>query len=353
MEIKRVFEQFCTGTKFVNAVTYGNGHINDTYLIAAENGGTPENYILQRVNSSVFKNPEQVINNISAVTEHISHKLEKTQKDISRLVLRLSKSNDGKPYYRDENGNYYRVYNYIPDAICLDLPETETDFYNSAVAFGEFQCLLSDFPVERIYETIPDFHNTEKRYRNLVSSALADRAHRASNVAEELEFFRKRQSFYGLLEQKHKEGILPKKITHNDTKMNNVMLDRQTRKPLCVIDLDTVMPGFSVNDFGDSIRFGASTAAEDERKITMVHFDKSMYDIYLNGFLRGCGSGLTENEKKLLPVGAVMMTLECGMRFLTDYLDGDTYFKTAYKEHNLVRCHTQMKLAYEMEEKLL
>lgn len=352
-EIRRVFEAFDLLARFIGARPFGNGHINDTYLIDAEIGDTPENYILQRVNSHVFRHPEQVIANVSAVTRFLAEKLSSTQRDISRLVLHLNSTRQGKEYYADEQGNLFRLYDFIHGAVCLDLPESRADFYNSAVAFGNFQHLLSDFPVETLYETIPDFHNTEKRWRDLQKAFEKDPVGRASQASKEWEFFSRRREFYSLLQRRHQAGELPLRVTHNDTKLNNVMLDEKTRLPLCVIDLDTVMPGFSVHDFGDSIRFGASTAAEDEPDLSRVHFDRSLYDTYQQGFLTGCAGDLLPEEIRLLPVGAVMMTLECGMRFLTDFLLGDGYFKTAYETHNLVRCHTQMRLAEEMEQSLL
>ena len=210
--------------------------------------------------------------------------------------------------------------------------------------------MLKDFPASELYETIPNFHNTPLRFKSFIEAAELNPMNRAKNALPEIEFIKARKSFCSTLEESRKNGDLPLKVTHNDTKLNNVMLDKDTREPVCVIDLDTVMPGYSVNDFGDSIRFGASTAAEDEKDLSKVHFDINLYNTYAKGFLFGCGGTLTESERRLLPVGAKMMTLECGMRFLTDYLLGDTYFKTAYPEHNLVRCRTQLKLVSEMEK---
>ncbi len=325
---------------------YGNGHINDTYLVATELlDGSQKRYILQSVNINVFKKPLQVIENIQRVTEFLRKKGVE-----ERSTMHLVPSVDGNSCHI-LGGKCWRVYDFIEDSICLDLPETTEDFYQAAVAFGKFQKNLTDFPAEKLYETIPDFHNTPKRYNDFIAAVEADVCGRAKNVLEEIEFVKARKDFCSVLYEAKDRGEIPLRVTHNDTKMNNVMLDNKTRKALCVIDLDTIMPGFSVTDFGDSIRFGASTASEDEKDLSKVSMDLDMFDIYTKGFLEGCGGGLLDSEIMLLPEGAKMMTLECGMRFLTDYLNGDTYFKVHYKDHNLDRCHTQFKLVEDMEAK--
>ena len=250
----------------------------------------------------------------------------------------------------DTEGEYWRLLQFVEDAICLEAPETREDFYQSAIAFGRFQYDLREFPSETLVETIPDFHNTEKRFEAFCQAVEADVVGRADGVREEIAFYMSHREFYGTLARANKEGILPLRVTHNDTKINNVMLDAMTRGALCVIDLDTIMPGFSVTDFGDSIRFGANTGAEDERDLSKIDLDLGLFETYARGYLLGCGGGLADEEAMLMPEGAKMMTLECGMRFLTDYLSGDTYFRTAYPEHNLVRSRTQMKLASRMDE---
>ena len=333
---------FSTQTDAVSVKPYGNGHINSTFLVTVQSG---KRYILQKVNGRVFKNPEQVMQNIIKVTEYLRSRLSGAMKTLTLVELK-----NGKKYFTDENGEIWRMYDFIENAVSLELPETENDFYQSAVAFGTFQNMLKDFPANELYETIPDFHNTPVRYTAFLEAVEADPLKRAKNAEKEIAFVNKRRDFFDILEKSHSEGELPLKVTHNDTKLNNVMLDEKTRMPICVIDLDTVMPGYSVNDFGDSIRFGASTAAEDEKDISKVHFDINLFKIYTKGFLDGCDGTLTDCERRLLPVGAKMMTIECGMRFLTDYLLGDTYFKTDYPEHNLVRSRTQFKLVSEMEK---
>lgn len=303
-------------------------------------------YILQRINRNVFKNPEKVMQNIINVTEYLKENLTDGMK-----TLTLVSCKDNQKYYIDTDGNYWRMYDFIEDAVSLELPESENDFYQSAVAFGSFQNMLKDYPAETLSETIPLFHNTPNRYKNFIEAVEKDPFDRVKSALPEIEFVKDREDFYGILEKEYESGRLPLKVTHNDTKLNNVMLDSKTRKPVCVIDLDTIMPGYSVNDFGDSIRFGASTAAEDEKNLDKVHFDIELYKTYTKGFLEGCKGTLTDVEKELLPVGAKMMTIECGMRFLTDYILGDTYFKTSYPEHNLIRCRTQFKLVSEMDDK--
>ena len=329
---------------------FGNGHINDTYLVRFRYGGKTVKYIMPRINNGVFKNPEQVMSNIINVTSFLRNQIIDDGGDPERETLNVIKTKDGKGFYIDGYGSFWRAFVFIADAVSLDLPEDDNDFYQSAVAFGNFQHRLGSFPANELFETIPDFHNTPVRYDNLIKAIERNASGRADNAKAEIEFAKERREFTNILEDSFAKGLIPKRVTHNDTKMNNVMLDKDTREPVCVVDLDTIMPGYSVNDFGDSIRFGASTAAEDEKDLSKVHFDIGLFETYTRGFLKGCGGSLTQNEIMLLPVGAKMMTLECGMRFLTDYIDGDAYFKTAYEEHNLVRCRTQFKLVSEMEE---
>ena len=326
-------------------IPYGNGHINDTFKVVCDNGATDREYILQAVNNNVFKEPEKVMENIEKVTKYLRPFVKE-----DREVLTLVPTLDGKTFYKDENGYFWRMYDFITDSVCIDRVESDEDFYQSAVAFGNFQRMLSNFPAETLHETIPNFHNTPSRYNDFLKALEEDKCGRAAGVKEEIEFIKARKDFYSILIDSNKDGVLPLRVSHNDTKSNNVMLDAKTRRPLCVIDLDTIMPGFSVTDFGDSIRFGANTAAEDEKDLTKVNLDLHLFEIYAKGFLEGCGGQLLDSEIMLLPEGSKMMTIECGMRFLADYLAGDTYFKTHYPEHNLDRCRTQLKLVAEMEK---
>ncbi len=345
-----IISKFNFDGKVIDYKPFGSGHINDTFVIRCELEGNEIKYILQRINTSVFKKPDEVMANISRVTNFLKKKIAELGGNPEREAITVINTRDGNLYYIDKNGNCWRALTFIANTVSLDLPETENDFYQSAVAFGNFQKMLADYPVDTLFDTIPDFHNTPVRYENFLRSLKKNASGRAYNALAEIEFVKARADFMSVLEDANKNGILPLKVTHNDTKINNVMLDKDTREPVCVVDLDTIMPGYSVNDFGDSIRFGASTAVEDEKDLSKVHFDIKLFETFTKGFLKGCGGTLTDGEVDLLPEGAKMMTLECGMRFLADYIDGDTYFKTSYDDHNLVRCRTQFRLIEEMEE---
>ena len=325
----------------ISCERYGFGHINETYLVVTS---TSHRYILQKINNYVFKNVPALMENIAAVTGFLQ-----TQEADSRRVLQLIPT-ISQENYLEYDGGFWRIYDFVEDSICLQLPETSADFYESAVAFGRFQQMLGNFPAHTLHETIPNFHNTADRYRQLHEAMAADTMGRLASVQQEVEFALARESEAGTLVNMQKQGLLPLRVTHNDTKLNNVMLDNVTRKALCVIDLDTVMPGLSAYDFGDSIRFGAATAAEDETDLAKMEMDLGLFQIYAEGFLSAC-PGLTLAEKEILPLGAKLMTLECGVRFLTDYLNGDTYFKIHRPDHNLDRCRTQFKLVADMETK--
>ena len=338
--IKNVVGQFKISGEASDYIPFGNGHINDTFrIVSNEADGSQSAYILQTINSSIFKKPSEVMANIEKVTNHLKNKISDP-----RGVLEIIYTRTGEAFYRDEENNYWRMYRFIDDAICLESPESCEDFYECGVAFGKFQCDLTDFPAEELYEVLPDFHNTVKRYENFLKAVKEDKVGRAEKVKEEIAFFTERADLYSVLEKAYSEGKLPLRVSHNDTKINNTMLDKATRKALCVIDLDTVQPGFSVTDFGDAIRSGATTAAEDEKDVSRVKLDLDMFTAFAKGFLTGTGGRLKNSEIMLMPEGAKMMTIECGMRFLTDFLEGDTYIKIKYTENNLVRCRTQIKL---------
>lgn len=336
--------------KLLDYALYGSGHINDTFLVRFEQeDGSVKNYILQRMNHEIFKKPDELMSNIVHVTSFLREKIIENHGDPERETMNIIKTADGENFYKDSIGSYWRGYQFITDALTLDKVERPEEFYQSAYAFGNFQNLLSDFPAGTLYETIPDFHNTPDRFEKFKKAVAEDKCGRAAQVEKEIQFALKREDFSHLLMDALQNGTLPLRVTHNDTKLNNVMLDKASRKAICVIDLDTVMPGFSVNDFGDSIRFGASTAAEDEQDLSKVLLDLNLFELYTKGYLEGCNGSLTEMELELLPAGAKMMTLECGIRFLTDYLEGDTYFRVHREGHNLDRCRTQFKLVSEME----
>lgn len=327
---------------------YGSGHINRTYLVTTD---APRRYVLQRINDAIFRDVPALMNNISLVIAH----LRGLGLD-ERHALRLIPAKDGSAYlYYDskdaQKAGYYRVYAFVEDSICMDRAENAQDFMQSAVAFGRFQMQLSDFPAERLAETIPAFHDTVKRCENLRRAIERDAMGRAKDVAREIDFALAEAENAGAMLDMLRRGELPLRVTHNDTKLNNVMLDSRTREPLCVIDLDTVMPGLSGNDFGDSIRFGASTGAEDERDLEKIEMSLELFRAYSRGFLSACGSALTPAEIETLPMGAKLMTFECGVRFLTDYLEGDTYFRIRRPGHNLDRTRTQFKLVQDMNRK--
>ena len=325
----------------VSCAEFGSGHINLTYKVACDDGSA---YILQRINQYVFTDPKAVMENVGAVTEYL-----RTRVSDPSEILHFVPSDTGTYYYVDEAGEYWRCYEFA-DGLCLDLPESDKDFYESAIAFGRFQEMLRDFPAETLHETIPLFHNTANRYRLFRKALQEDRVGRAASVQPEIDFLLQRQEEGATICRLLDAGEIPLRVTHNDTKLNNVLLDCKTRKALCVLDLDTVMPGSSLYDYGDSIRFGAATAPEDEKDLSKMGINLHLFRVYTAGYLAACKS-LTPKERELLPLGAKTLTLELAVRFLTDYLDGDRYFKTAYPEHNLVRARAQMKLVADMEEK--
>ena len=349
VSIENIVAAFEVEGKVSEYVPFGNGHINDTRLVTMDNG---VQYVLQRINKNVFKRPDLLMENYVGVTKFIRKKIEEMGGDPLREVLNAIYTKDGKPYTIDEEGQYWRLLVYVTDSIGYDKVERPEQFYDSAVSFGDFQYMLRDYPAETLHETIVNFHNTPDRYRQLMEAIENNAAGRLAEVTAEVEFAKARREFAATLENAHKEGRLPLRVTHNDTKLNNILFDINTGKTLCVVDLDTIMPGYSVNDFGDSIRFGATTALEDETDLSKVNFDISLYELYVKGFIEGAKGGLTEGELEMLPIGAIMMTFECGMRFLADYLNGDTYFRVHRPSHNLDRCRNQFKLVADMEARL-
>ena len=325
----------------VSCEPYGCGHINHTYLAITTSG---RRYILQRINHNTFKNVEALMGNITAVTEFLRKKATDP-----RSVLTLVKTQNNESYVYAQ-AIYWRVYDFTEGSICLQTPESDEDFYQSAIGFGTFQQMLTDFPADKLHETIPNFHNTPDRYRIFLETLKRDPMGRAKNVQAEIAFVLAHQEEMATLQNALSSGELPLRVTHNDTKLNNVLLDAKTRKALCVIDLDTVMPGSSLYDYGDAIRFGAATAAEDEKDLSKVEMSLELFRVFTRGYIEAC-PGLTEQELALMPLGAKTMTMECGVRFLTDYLDGDNYFAIHREGHNLDRARTQFKLVSDMESK--
>lgn len=343
---------FADNSNLIEKCPYGNGHINDTFLLRYK---TPENiekkYILQRMNHNIFKNPQQLMENVVHITEYLRQTILSQGGDPDRETLNVWKTLDGANWYQDSNKNYWRVFPFIENSICLEKVESEKDFYDSAVAFGNFQKMLADFPVQTLHETIPNFHNTVSRFQDFKKAIQEADKNRATLAKAEIAFALDREQDASILTDLLAKGKLPLRVTHNDTKLNNILLDADTHKALCIIDLDTVMPGLSLYDFGDSIRFGASTGAEDEPDLSKVELDLSLFEVFTKGYLEGCAGSLTKTEIELLPVGAKLMTFECGIRFLADFLTGDHYFKVHRENHNLDRARTQFKLVADMEAK--
>lgn len=326
------------------------GHINDTYVLSFLNEEKIQKYIFQRVNRGVFQRPEELMENIIGVTKHLRAKVEAAKGDLDREVVQVLYTKDRKPYYIDSKGDFWRAYKFIENSLALEKARGPEDLYQTGLAFGNFQRLLADYPAKDLHQSIKDFHNTEKRLENFIRAMEADSAKRRDKVLAEADFILKRADFCKTLMDLERKKRLPLRVTHNDTKLNNILFDRESRQALCVIDLDTIMPGLSMNDFGDAIRSGASSALEDEEDLDKVFLDLDYFEAFTKGFLQAAGDSLEDLEVYHLRTGAKMMTLECGIRFLTDYLQGDQYFKTSYPDHNLVRARNQFKLVADMEK---
>lgn len=338
INFKKMAHAFSMDGAPVSCICFGNGHINDTFLITTEK---KNNYILQHINKTVFKNPAHVMENANNVTKYI--------RGNGGFALTFLETKDGLPYFCDERGEYWRAYEFL-GGLCMDVAETAEDFYQSGLAFGQFQNQLLDYPAHTLHETIPNFHNTPDRFAQLHESIANDPLNRLYTCKHEMNFLLSHEHIGGELQNMLNKKLLPLRVTHNDTKLNNVLLDPETHKPMCVLDLDTVMPGLSAYDFGDAIRFGAATAVEDEPNANKMGLDINLFESFARGFLNGAPN-LTENEKKVLTLGAFTITLELSTRFLKDYIDGDKYFKTAYPEHNLIRCRTQIAMCKDMLKK--
>ena len=333
----------------MGAVRYGSGHINDTFCVVCQpQEGKAIRFILQGLSMAAFPRQEELMENFIGVTSHLREKIKAAGGDVMRETLNLVPTRDGKPYYTDSTGKIWRLTNYVEGTVCLQ-KATPDLFEASARAFGRFQYLLSDYPAETLHESIVNFHNTEDRFAKFEAALAADKMGRAKEVEAEVKFAMDRKADCSVALNALREGKLPLRVTHNDTKLNNVLIDEKTLEGVCIIDLDTTMPGLSIYDFGDSIRFGANHSAEDEKDLSKVNFDIELYKRYARGFLEGAQGGLTQAELEYLPWGAKLMTLECGIRFLTDYLDGDNYFHIHYPEQNLDRTRTQFKLVADME----
>ncbi len=348
--ISQIGEYFAIDGTFVGGEEIESGHINTTYLASYQNAdGEVSRYILQRINEHVFSEPLVVMKNIERVTRHINRKVFRAKRDFGGQTLNLYPGRDGKNCVAGAAGGIWRCYNYIEGCCTYDVVENTRQAYQAAKAFGAFQDLVSDLPVEKVSVTIPDFHNTPARYVRLMEAIKNDSHGRVADVQEEINFITSRESITSVLVDHLKAGRLIERITHNDTKLNNVMIDEQTDEAVCVIDLDTVMPGLALYDFGDLVRGATSPVEEDEEDVSKVVMRMSMFEALLEGYLETAKNFLTPLEIELLPFSAKLITMETGIRFLTDHLEGDVYFKTQREGHNLDRCRTQLALVKSIE----
>jgi Phosphotransferase enzyme family len=342
--VRAAAEQFEACGAFLSATPYGSGHINDTYKVTSEKGSASGTFILQRINHNIFKNPVALMENIQRVTVHMAGKIN-GRADGDRRVLRLIQTRGGGHWHHDGEGNYWRAYNFVERARSYDAVESTAQAYQAGNAFGRFQNMLADLPLPRLHESIPNFHHTPSRFATLEQAISSDVAHRAASARAEIEFALARKSFVSRL----LDANLPERVTHNDTKLNNVLIDDQTGEGICVIDLDTVMPGLAAYDFGDMVRTTTSPAKEDEQDLSKVRMDFPMFEALLRGYLDAAGAFLTTAEKETLAFSGKLITFEIGIRFLTDHLSGDTYFKVHRPNHNLDRARTQFKLVQSIE----
>lgn len=344
-ELKSVAQAFALIGDFFDAAPYGTGHINDTYAVVLDQGGTRVRYIFQRLNRRVFPDPPRVMENIERVTGHLRARIEESgARDATRRTLTLIPTRQGRSYWVDDAGWHWRAYIFIEKARTYDTLEHPSQAYEAARAFGRFQRMLADLGGPPLNETIPDFHNGPKRTRDFERALEADVVNRAARARDEIDFLRRHAAVFDVLPGEVEAGRIPIRSTHNDTKINNVMIDDETGEGICVIDLDTLMPGLSLYDFGDMVRTSTCRAAEDERDLSKVELDLAMFEQVARGYLSEAAAFLNESEREHLVLGGKMITLIIGCRFLTDYLAGDVYFKVRREEHNLDRCRTQFRL---------
>ena len=351
MEFVDILSAFAIDGEFVSCEPYGSGLINRTYVAVYNEGGRRVRYIVQRINTNLFKNVDGLMNNIKLVTEFNRAEILKRGGDPNRESLTLVPTKNGGTYLRTEEGDCYRVYVFIENAKGYDVVEKPEHFYESAVAFGKFAMLLDRFDSSKLFEVLPDFHNTVKRFSNFEKSLKADKFNRAIDVRKEIEFALNHEKITHTIVDLLASGEMPSRVTHNDTKLNNVLIDTHTDKAVSVIDLDTMMPGSICYDFGDSIRFGCNPCLEDTPETDKVIFNMPLFETYTKGYLSVFGDTITDVERKNLPMGAILMTYECGIRFLTDYLDGDVYFRKTREGQNIDRTRSQFKLVSDMEKR--
>ena len=345
--LRQAIDAFAFELPAGEAERFGAGHINDTFAVWSADRS--RRWIVQRINTDTFTDPAGLMENITGVTAYLRRQIEARGGDAGRETLNVIPTRDGRAYYTDPDGGAWRAYVFVEGTVCLQKVENEQDFYTVAETFGSFQNQLANYPAATLHETIARFHDTPNRYANFEKALAADVMGRAKEVEAEIAFIRAHEADCHVLVDQLAAGILPLRVTHNDTKLNNVLIDETSGKGICVIDLDTVMPGLSAYDFGDSIRFGANDCAEDEPDQSKVHFSLHLYEVFARGYLAAAGAAMDEAERRSLPWGARLMTLECGIRFLTDYLEGDHYFKISRPAQNLDRARTQFTLVAGME----
>ncbi len=349
-ELKNISRHFQIYGEIQHAELLKIGHINETYTATYDQGGLRLRYIHQKLNRSVFKNPAGVMKNIMRVTGHIRKQLEARHcPDVTRRALTVIPTRTGRAYLQNGNRDVWRTFVYVEGVQTHEAVQSPAQAFQAGKAFGEFQSLLLDLPGGRLIETIPDFHHTRRRFDHFLKAVEADRSNRAASAQPEIEFARKRQALTGVILDALSQGKIPERITHNDTKFNNVMLDVVTGEAMCIVDLDTVMPGCALYDFGDMVRTATSPTLEDELDLSKVRMQMPMFKMLARGYLAAAGSFLTKREKELIAFSGKLITFEIGLRFLTDYLSGDVYFRTHRPEHNLDRCRTQFKLVESIE----
>jgi len=347
---KEIADAFDIPGTYIGEYPYGNGHINDTFCVVYENNGKKVRYIRQRINKNIFKDVPALMDNIGRVTRHQRKKFREAGKeDIDSRVLTLVPSKSGEDYIIDSDGQYWRTYIFLEGLLTLEIVEKPDHAFQAAKAFGEFQRQLADMTTPRLHETIPNFHHTRSRFDTLIKTIYADEFNRAKNVQKEINFVIQREKMVDVLLNLQQTGELPERITHNDTKLNNVLINAETGEGMCVIDLDTVMPGLALYDFGDMVRTATNTAEEDERDLSKVEMNIDMYNALVDGYMSTAGEMLVPKEIELLPFSGKLITFEIGVRFLTDYLQNDIYFKIHRDEQNIDRCRKQFKMVESME----
>lgn len=358
VDLAQVGKQFQTYGGLIDGGPYGSGHINDTFAVVYNQGGTHVRYIHQRLNTNVFKDPVALMDNVARVTEHLRRKMEsdtsaqpdgRSDPDITRRTLTVVPARDGRSYYIDEDGGFWRTYIFIEGARTYDVIENTRQAFEAAKAVGEFQRLLADLPGPRLHETIPRFHHTPSRFQSFLKAVEEDKVNRAASAKDEIAFVEQREAITGRLVRLLEDGQLEEWTTHNDTKLNNVMIDDETAEGICVIDLDTVMPGLALYDFGDLVRSATNSTNDDDKDLSRCFMRMDIFQAIVRGYLRSARDALSETERDLMAFSGRLICLENGSRFLADYLQGDVYFKTKRPEHNLDRCRTQFKLVSCME----